>query len=241
MGRFYKSHSKDSVCQCVLNCHTIILWFLRRDLGTALAADTVGSPGGFCFCFGLLKQHLTGDHARDSAAPGWHMQESTCTRRKPGMNHQVSRWDPAAFLTRCRNQRGGHFQPRKFLVAKCRLEMWVPMFGHALLWAPGTWQWECSKAWVGVLDALLPLPATFLYCTADPLLELALLLQREGAHLIPAVTAGSLCSPAKWHPASSSLLPQCLCTWDDELQLLPWSPQLCKNSTEWAVLRYWQR
>lgn len=46
--------------------------------------------------------------------------------------------------------------------------------------AVSTWQWECSKPWVAVLDALLPLPATFLSCTAEPLLELALLLQREG-------------------------------------------------------------
>lgn len=30
-------------------------------MGTALAADTVGSPGSFCFCCGLSKQHLPGD------------------------------------------------------------------------------------------------------------------------------------------------------------------------------------
>lgn len=103
------------------------------------------------------------------------------SRRKPGMNHQVSRWDPAAFLMCCTDQRGGHFQPCKFLVAKFSLDVLVSMFGHAPLWAPGTWQWECSQPWAeGAVDALLPLAAMLLSCTAEPLF-----LRRQGGDLIP--------------------------------------------------------
>lgn len=47
--------------------------------------------------------------------------------------------------------------------------------------AVGTWQWECSQPWAGgVMEALLPLPATVLPGTAEPLLELALLCRGRG-------------------------------------------------------------
>lgn len=185
MGCFYKSHSKEQylwICIGLSHYHPVIP---EERPGDSSGCRHCRKPRKLLLLFSLLKQYLTSDHARGSAAPGWHMQESTCTQEENQEWTIRSTGEILLLSSRCRDQRGGHFLPCKLLMAKCSLEMLVSMFGHALLWAPGTWQWECSKPWVRVLDAVLPLPAMFLSCTAESLLELALLLQREGVDLIP--------------------------------------------------------
>lgn len=186
MGCFYKSHSKEQylwMCFGLSHYHPVIP---EERPGDSSGCRHCRKPRKllllFCFVKAISDRWPCQRLCSSRVA---HTRVNLHSRRKPGMNHQVNRWDPAAFLTCCRDQRGGHFLPCKLLMAKRSLELLVSMFGHALLWASGTWQWECSKPWVWVLDALLPLPAMFLSCTAEPLLELALLLQREGVDLIP--------------------------------------------------------
>lgn len=232
MRCFNKSRSTEqylTVCVCLSHCHLVIP---EERLGDSSGCRHCRKPRKALLLLWVVK--ATSDRwpcQRLCSTRVAHPRVNLHSRRKPGMNHEVNRWDPAAFFMCCRDQGGGHFQPCKFLVAKFSLEMSVSTFGRALQWAPSPWQWECCRPQAeGAMDALLPRPAVFLSCTAEPCRSW--LCSCRGREWIwsPAVTTGSLCSPAKGHPASSSLLPQCLCTLDDELQLLPWSPHLCKNS-----------
>lgn len=234
---------KSSISQRVFVCHIVILWFLRRNLGTALAADTAGSPGRLYFCFGLLKQHLTGDHARGSAAPGWHIQESPCTQQG-NQGWTIRSTGEILLLSSCAagireegiSNHANSSWPNSIWKCCCqRLDM--PCCEHLALGsgnAAGLGQKEQWMLWCHTQPCSCPAllsPCQSWLCSCRG---------REWIWSL-AVTTGSLCSPAKGHPASSSLLPQCLCTLDDEFQLLPWSPQLYKEQRPGEQsLRHWQ-
>lgn len=159
----------------------------------------MGSPGRLCFCSGLLKQHLTGDHAE-----ALQHQDGTCKSQ-------------LALKKKTRNESSGQ------QVRSCCFPHVVLESNHAILRGQfqfrnaGVNVWTCPavSTWhlaMGVLQvwaegALLPLPATLLSCIAGPLLELPQLLQRD---LIPS------CDNRHCAPLLSAILPP-----------LPSSPSIC--------------
>lgn len=212
------------MCVGLPHCHPVIP---EERPGHSLGHRHCGKPRKLLLLFWFVK--ATPDRLpcqRLCSTRVAHAGVNLHSRGKPGMNHQVNRWDPAAFLMCCRDQRGEHFQPCKFLMAKFSLEMLVSMFAHALLWVPGSGVLPalgsdgCSAAIPSHSPALLS-PCWSWLCSAE-----------GGAGSDPQGDKGSLCSPDP-----CSLLPQCLCTLGDELQLL-FGVYSCVGTEQ--SLRHWQ-
>lgn len=175
-GGLTKVTVKSSISQCVFVCHTVIL-------------DSWGGTWGHLWLQRLWEAQEVFASVLVCQSNIWQVtmpealqhQGGTC-KSQPALKKETRNKASGQQVKSCcfphvlqGSERGGHFQPGQLLMAIFNLEM-LSTFGHALLWAPGTWQWECSKPWVeGVMDALLLLPATFLSCTAEPLLGLDLI------------------------------------------------------------------
>lgn len=206
MGALTKVTVRSSISVCIgmSHCHPVIA---EERPGDSSGNRHWGKPRKLLLLFWFSKATLDRwPCQRLCSTRVAHAGVNLHSRGKPGMNYQVNRWDPAAFLVCCRDQRGGHFQPCKFLMAKFSLEMLVSMFGHALLWALG----RGNAPSPGQKEWWKPLPARVLPCTAEPLLELALLCRGRGwiwspvRHRQPVLSCPSVC--ALWMMSSSCCL-----------------------------------
>lgn len=188
MRCFNKSRSTEqylTVCVCLSHCHLVIP---EERLGDSSGCRHCRKPRKALLLLWVVK--ATSDRwlcQRLCSTRVAHPRVNLHSRRKPGMNCEVNRWDPAAFFMCCREGSGRRALPT------VQIPRGQIQFGNV-----GVNVWTCPAVStqplaVGMLQAsgrrsngcsaATPSRVPVLHCWA--LRELALLLQREGVDLIP--------------------------------------------------------
>lgn len=210
MGCFYKSHSKEQylwMCIGLSHYHPVIP---EERPGDSSGCRHCRKPRKllllFCFVKAISDRWPCQRLCSSRVA---HARVSLQSRRKPGMNHQVNRWDPAAFLTLQGSER------RALPTMKTpHGQMQFGNVGVSVWTRPAVSTWHSA---VGMLQALgmsagccaaTPSHVPVLHCWAP-----------AGAGSAPA-EGGSGFDPQLWQEAACARL-------SGILPLLPSSPSVC--------------